>query len=120
MHQHRDPTHLEAHRLRGFRVHHPLHALDLDEVVAGTHRADLTAPPVPCPLRHGPRLRTGQAPAGLGVEKVRARRHAPLDQATAPFGEDAVELVVVQHEPAATPGAGRDAAAELVDQRLEA
>jgi hypothetical protein len=116
----RDPADAEPEVLRRHRVVLVIHPADLDEMVAGPHRAELVAPPFARTLRHRRRLGLGEPAAGLDRFEVRGDAVAELDGAARAAGEHEVELGIGEAEVGARRAhAGGDRAEELVDQRLE-
>ena len=94
--------------------------LDLHEVVSSAERAELVLSADLGAVRHLARLRPGQRPARLDVLEVLGVPDAVLAQEVrATLVQDVVELVAREGQAALAAVAGGNAAADLVDHRLQ-
>jgi hypothetical protein len=82
--------------------------LELDEVVAGAHRAELPGTARASADGDGSRVGARQASLRLGAIEVILPADAPRDEGPRPGGQHRRQLVVTEHEPAVPAGACRD------------
>ena len=119
MDHHRDLAGADAEGARGPLVEDLVDHLDLEEVVARAQRAELRPAAVERLAAHRGDVRAGHHPALLGVLEVVGRAVPPPGEERGSLFGEPLELALPEPQRAVRPGALRDAAHQLVHERLE-
>jgi hypothetical protein len=110
----------QAERLRHVRVGNAVDLLDLAEVIARPHRAELVMAAQTGALGDRLRVCAREAAGGLGVREVVFAADADAQQGARPVAQDGVELGSVERQRPPSPCTRRDLPRDLVHQRLDA
>src|SRR5687768_9561856 len=104
---HRDLTEPDAERARSRLVMDLVDHLDLEEVIAGAERAELTSPSLAGPLGHGRGIRAGNASVGLEPLEVCSQALTTADGPRRPLLHHRVELAALEGHAPVGPDTGR-------------